>query len=389
MKKFALPHLQPISYYKDEKFGASSIIAFIKCVLIVLFFILILCTCKEEGLVDGSGNGENKNCEPIDAPPGVWKLLGLENETVTAIAVHPTNPCVIYVGTAYDFSAGHIGKLFKTTNAGKTWDTRIVGQPLYNFLDIVIDPINPDIMYTIPLPVLKSTNGGKTWFDISKGIRIDWETRASSIILDPNNTNILYVGTGGFYGGRFYKSTDRGENWRDMSRDSLLDGVISIAIDHNNSNILYAGTPFRGILWKTTDAGETWFRTGLGETSQMINDILIHPTNPKVIFAGISGIGIWKSEDAGNSWFSYNEGLIDSLKSGRKLIMRKKSSEIFLVLASPNNPGIYTKSNNNNVPWLKIGIDGVRRYYYSSIKLSTNEDILYFGSKGLYYLKLK
>lgn len=117
------------------------------------------------------------NFQVEEAPK--WEFLGLENETIISIATHPNDERIIYAGSSYDFSAGHMGKLFKSTNSGKTWDTLIIGQPLFNFRDIVIDPIHPETMYTIPLPVLKSTNGGKTWFDISNGIRIDWETRAS------------------------------------------------------------------------------------------------------------------------------------------------------------------------------------------------------------------
>lgn len=321
-----------------------------------------------------------------------WELLGLEEETIIAIATHPYDERIIYAGSSYDFSAGHMGKLFKSTNSGKTWDTLIVGQPLFSFLDIVIDPIHPETIYTIPLPVLKSTNGGKTWFDISNGIRINWETRVGSIALDPNNTNILYAGTGGFFGGRFYKSTNGGESWRDLARgDTLTEGVGSIAIDPNNSNTVYAGTAMNGRLWKTTDGGETWILTGLGETSQMIYDILIHPTNPKIIFAGISEIGIWKSEDAGNIWIQYNEGLIDSLKSAVKITIRKTNSELLLVNASRNyiDAGIFKRTSDNE-PWVKIGINSIRDYAYCDLRLSINENIIYFGgSRGLYYIKLK
>jgi len=363
----------------------------IKIFIVISFAILLpFMQCKDK--ITNSDTNE-PTCPCII---GQWQFLGLENETITSIAIHPNDERIIYAGSRYDFSAGHMGKLFRSTDCGKNWDTLIVGQPLFSFLDIVIDPIHPETVYAIPLPVLKSTNGGKTWFDISNGIRIDWETRAGSIAIDPYNHNILYVGTSGFFGGSFYKSNDGGENWIDISHNSLRDGVISIAIDPKNSNIIYAGTPWRGILWKTTNAGETWFRTGLGETSQMINDILIHPLNTKIIYAAISQIGVWKTEDGGNSWFQYNEGVTDSIKSAMNLMMRRNCSELFAIYSIPDTPGwmiwdiggIYKKDINNK-PWFKIGINNLRSYYYSDIELSVNENILYFGSKGLYYLKLK
>lgn len=332
------------------------------------------------------------NFKVLDATPCVWHYLGLGNESVESIAVHPNNPDIIYAGTGYDFSAGHFGKLFKTTNGGRSWDILMVGQPLFFFLDIEIDPVHPETVYTTPLPVLKSTNGGKTWFDISNGIKIDWETRVSSIVIDPNNTNVLYVGTGGFFGGRFYKSTNGGENWRDLTNDGRLrNGVWSIAMDPNNSNILYAGTAFSGDLLKTTDAGETWILTGLRETAQMIYDILIHPFNTQIIYAGISEMGIWKTDNGSTTWIPYNDGLIDSLKSAIRIIIRTVSSELFLVNASRNyiDAGIFKRANDNE-PWVKIGINSMGDYAYCDLKLSINEMILYFGgSKGLYYYKLK
>ena len=331
------------------------------------------------------------NFTVLDATPGVWHYLGLGREDVESIAVHPYNPDIIYAGTAFDFSAGHMGKLFKTMNGGRSWDTLLVGLPVFGFRDIDIDPVYPETVYTCPLPVLKSTNGGKTWFEVINGMYITWERRASSLVIDPLSTNILYCGTGGFGSGRFYKSTNGGDSWLIKGDDVLRSGNISLAIDPNNSSIIYVGTDMVGELWKTTDAGETWTMTGLGETNQMINDILINPFNTQIVYAAISGWCVWKTEDGGNTWVSYNEGIImDTFRrSAVKFTIRKKSSEVYVVIAGLGNPGIYKRTNYNE-PWIRIGIDVISDYAYSDVKFSIDENTLYFGgSRGLYYLKFQ
>jgi len=68
----------------------------------------------------------------------------LENETVTAIAVDPIYPNIIYAGTRYDYSAGINGKLFKSTDSGATWDTLLIGG---GYRSILIDPSNHNIIY--------------------------------------------------------------------------------------------------------------------------------------------------------------------------------------------------------------------------------------------------
>jgi len=71
-------------------------------------------------------NSEKK--QGCEGPAGHWQLLGLENETVTAIGLHPKEYHIIYAGTQFDFSAGVQGKLFKSTDCESTWDTLIVAE---------------------------------------------------------------------------------------------------------------------------------------------------------------------------------------------------------------------------------------------------------------------
>jgi len=313
----------------------------------------------------------------------LWQLLGLEKEVaVTAIATDPTDPNIIYAGTMYDFSAGIEGKLFKSTDAGKTWDTLLVGG---SYHEILIDPLNHNIIYTLPSSILKSEDGGKTWRSIINGIYLDPETRVECLAMNPQNPNVLYAGTGGFFTGNFYISHDGGLHWNKTPTDKLIDGVLSITVDPIDTNIIYAGTLGSGVLWKSTNAGESWFQTGLRE--QGVYDILVDPQVSTTIYAGVSKLGIYKTVDGGNNWEKISQGLPDAC-SGIK-IQRSNSSRLFLIGSSRYGGGIYEYSLPQKL-WIRIGIDNLNLgYYYSDLKISLDSSNLYFGGIGIYVMKLK
>jgi hypothetical protein len=326
---------------------------------------------------------------------GVWKFLGLENETVTAIAVHPQKPNIIFAGTGKDFSAGIPGRLYRSVDCGNTWQVLFEGVGYSQSVSqVVFDPKNSNIVYAIPHPLLKSTDGGNTWKDVSNGIKLDWETRVSQIAIDPTNSKIIYAGTGGFFGGSLYKSTDGSTTWTNLYRNEvetpgLRNGVISLAIDPNNSNIIYAGTADAGVLLKSTNAGFTWEITGLGQTGQLIMGLTIDNKSSQTIYAGISWNGFMKSADGGNSWRQFNEGIEDTV-NGICIIINPETSEFFAVTSMHDNGWIYHKKQEQ-LEWERFGIDALRvSYYYSDIFLTNDFTSLLFGSKGgIYKLKLK
>lgn len=312
-----------------------------------------------------------------------WKFLGLENETITAIAVDPVNTNIIYAGTLYDYSAGINGKLFKSVDSGTTWDTLLVGG---GYRKILIDPSNSNIIYTASGGIMKSEDGGKTWQSVVNGIKIDWETQVQTIAMNPLNSNTLYAGTAGIFTGNLYTSYNGGLNWIADSSDSLLDGVTTIAVNPVDTNIIYVGTSKGGILWKSIDAGNTWFKTGLGEKGT--HDICIDSQLADNIFVGVPWFGIYKSENGGINWESLNAGLPDSCSVVK--IQKSNTSRLFLIGSSKNGSGIFEYQYQQK-EWKKIGINVVddQFFYYSDLKASSNPERLYFGGKGIYVMDLK
>lgn len=193
---------------------------------------------------------------------------------------------------------------------------------------------------------------------------------------------------GGVFGGILYKSTNRGNSWRNVSGDTLIDGVISLAINPENTNIIYAGTAWSGSVYKSNDGGETWNKTGLADTGYLIHDIEIYPKNTDRIFAGWRGIS--QSFDAGDTWGPFNEGLPDSAQ-GMKLYIDPVSLDYYCVVNNGDSGGIYRRGENES-QWQKFGIQGLEKgSYYTDLKITFDGTTLYFGpqERGLYKIRLR
>ena len=176
---------------------------------------------------------------------------------VNAVAQHPTNSQILYVGTPG-------GGLWKSINGGSTWNPMTDDLASLGISGIVIDPVDPEIVYigtgdgyaddTYSIGVLKSYDGGQNF----ETTGLDWE------IADFRNINVLRISP----------------------------------FDHN---IIYAASDFG--LWKSIDAGASWYSVASGD----VRDIEFHPTNPQIVYATRNIM--LRSVDGGESFTSINEGL--------------------------------------------------------------------------------
>jgi photosystem II stability/assembly factor-like uncharacterized protein len=343
---------------------ASAIIFYIFCFLGIYF----LNSCKSNPINDG-GN----------AQIGEWQSLGLENESITSIAIDPNDENIIYAGSSSDFSSGTSGKLFKSTDSGESWNL-LISTSDARFNEIIIDPLNTNILYVANGSILKSIDAGLNFSDITGNIQTNYETKAYVLTIDQKNPNILFAGTGGFFGGGLYKSIDAGNNWSWIG-DSLKGGVTSIAIDPNNLNTLYVGTAGETILWKSTDGGKLWTQTGLGGKG-LIHDIRIESVASGNIFVA-TRTGVWKRSDNGINWQIFNEGLPDNCSVIK--VLEDTGTKAFYVAETNNNGnGIYKRDVGGIWEKFDTGqIDTLSSFYYSDLKITKKNKFLYFGNKGL------
>jgi photosystem II stability/assembly factor-like uncharacterized protein len=203
---------------------------------------------------------------------------GLDDATIAAMAMDPTNPEVVYASAAVS--------MYKTVDGGASWFP-IAGSGV----SLIIDPSNPNTLYAGLSPiggVVKSVDGGETFLPASTGIGTP---AVFALAIDPNHPNVLYAGTQGL--GAF-KSSDGAETWTPLNIDST---VWSLLVDRNDSNIVYAGTNGHGI-YKSVDAGNSFQRIG----SPKIGVVLALAKSGSQLFAGTATQGISVSNDGGRTW---------------------------------------------------------------------------------------
>ncbi|HVX41988.1 MAG TPA: hypothetical protein VHB25_20670, partial [Gemmatimonadaceae bacterium] len=177
------------------------------------------------------------------------------------IAIHPTNPNIVYVGTGEpnnrqtsSFGDG----IYKSTDGGKTFAS--VGlRETQTIARIVIDPRNPEVVY-VASPghlfgpntergIFKTTDGGKTWNKIKY---VDENTGFTDIVMDPSNSNVLYAASyqrrrtsccfnGGGPGSAVWKTEDAGRTWQKLS-NGLPPGTygrIALGVSASSPNVVY------------------------------------------------------------------------------------------------------------------------------------------------------
>jgi photosystem II stability/assembly factor-like uncharacterized protein len=311
-----------------------------------------------------------------------------------------------------------------TMSSGIQWVR--TGGPLGGLgYDVRMHPDNPDVMFVTDAfaGVFKSTDGGETWFPSNNGIT----TRSGasgdaipifSLTLDPNDPNIVWVGTQNVRG--IFKSLDGGQTWEEKTNGIHdYEGITfrGFSIDPHSSDIVYAagelsswlwarglgestGREFdktMGVVYKTTDGGENWTQIWRGDN--LARYIWINPQDSDVLYlsTGIfdreaansddetdtpGGVGVLKSTDGGQTWEQINNG-ITNLYVGT-LFMHPENPEVLLAGSSNNayydGGGVFL-TTNGGASWEKVLNDGVQ-----SVEISTsNPMIAYAGNPGFIY----
>lgn len=253
--------------------------------------------------------------------------------SIGAIAVAPSDPNVIYVGTGEENPRNNasIGDgMYKSVDAGEHW-THIGLVNSDKIARIVIDQKNADNLYVCGLGrewgpneergVFKSTDGGKSW---KKILYIDSQTACSDVAVDPTNFNIAYAGMYTYRrwawhlesgGGNtaVYKSVNGGESWERLSGKDREGGLpktemdrIGIAVGTNEPNVVYviSETKTEGELWRSDDAGAHWRTVNRDPNINFrpfyYADIRVDPANENRVYT-LSG-SLYESEDGGQNF---------------------------------------------------------------------------------------
>ncbi|MCE3259591.1 MAG: glycosyl hydrolase repeat-containing protein [Bacteroidetes bacterium] len=245
---------------------------------------------------------------------------------VIDIAVNPKNKNEWYIAAA-------AGGVFKTKNAGVTFQPIFDGQGVYSIGCLAIDKNNTNIVWVgtgennnqravgYGDGVYKSEDGGKSF----KNMGLAKSEHIGNIAIDPTNPDVVFVAAygpvwsaGGDRG--VYKTTDGGKTWKQVLTVSENTGFNEVHIDKNNPNTIYAcahqrrrhewtyisGGP-ESAIYKSKDGGATWDKLTNGLPSGDVGRITmaISPVNTDIVYAmceGRENKGFYKSTDRGVSW---------------------------------------------------------------------------------------
>lgn len=279
--------------------------------------------------------------------PGEWESLGPQNigGRTLALAFHPTNADIIYAGSAS-------GGLWKTTTRGvgqNAWQPIETGFPVLGVASIVIDNNNSDIIYI---------GTGETY-----GVGF----------AEPGTINRRTRGT---YGIGILKTTDAGDTWVQVLPFDVTEikGVQDIEISPQNSQHIFAATTDG--VYRSLDGGENW---SLVFNELNCIDIEIDPTNTGILYVSQGNFnfnldptlsGIFKSVDNGSS---FNEllhpGLINAWSGNAKLTLDPSNSDIIYASiqvgtfnTDPTTPAGVFKSTDAGATWDNINNQNIAQF---------------------------
>jgi len=266
-----------------------------------------------------------------------WRLIGpFRAGWSTVVAGVPNRPDTFYFG-------GAGGGVWRSDDAGRTWQPQFQNGPAAPIGALAIAPSNPNIIYIgtgqdaprydigAGFGVYKSVDGGAHW----QALGLEQTRYIAAIWVDPENPNVALVGAQGHFFGPspdrgLYRTTDGGKTWAHVLKIDNWTGVADLASDPANPNVIFAAawtarqypwlsyfTPISGngsAIYRSTDRGRSWQKLSGGGWPQgalgRIGLAVTHTKSGTRIYASVdsekSG-GLYRSDDGGARWIFVNK----------------------------------------------------------------------------------
>lgn len=259
-----------------------------------------------------------------------------------------------------------------------------------------------------PRTIYVGTAGGGVWKTTNSGVSFNpifdkYCQSIGAIAIDQQNPKTIYVGTGESnmrntvsVGEGFYKTTDGGENWKRIGGLDNTEHISKIIIDPKNSNTIYVAVP--GPLWsdsdqrglyKSTDGGNTFSKILYIDNKVGCADIAVDPTNTNIVYAtvwefrrtpysfnsGGKNSGIYKSMDGGKTWKELTNGLPAKPIGRAALTLAPSEPNHLLAIIEAETTGLYI-SNDSGESWKKQSVTFnviSRPFYFSTLVIDPKD----------------
>lgn len=240
-----------------------------------------------------------------------WTSAGLARffiPGVTSLAVDPRAPTTVYAGLNRRWAGGmsYHQAVYKSTNGGQTWRA----------LDLRGEPvaISPTAVYAAAggpqktSRLVRSIDGGRSWQPADSGLP---STYLWALAFDPSTPTTMYAAMGRR---GVFESSDGGAHWRAVGISARYGEVTAIAIDPQHPRTVYAATNAGFVV--SHDGGRSWRmlnatirRHGRDPWYMQVSALLVDPRNSRTVYATTRCAGVFKSTDGGRRWSPANAGL--------------------------------------------------------------------------------
>lgn len=321
-------------------------------------------------------------CTLNSANGGDWKIAheGLGDWEIPKLAVSPARPHVVFAGTRGD-------GVWVSEDSGKSWKKPCYGKRGPGKVRCVsLDPHDPDTVYagTEPIDIFVSRDRAKSWerldsvWSVPYVATVDYpvstvEPHVRDITIDPENSKIIYAA---LQVGYMLKSTDGGKSWKLLDKGVDAD-VHTIVIDPRDTNALFIATgghdfrkgqaPGRA-LYRSRDGGASWEPTAMDFPHEYSVPLVMHPKDPSVLFSALANgqPGQWRkresgaesmlirSKDGGKSWQALNGTMSTSGKDFPEAIALDPADPN-RVYAAMRGGELYASADGGD-RWEKIGV---------------------------------